>query len=333
MRDYNYEENWTKLLTPQIVACLTQIHEYRGEQRVLLDRYQDTFTKLVDRSFMQSLECSCTIEGVRITRERLKIILQNNVVLISREEQEVAGYRDVLKLIHENNDYISVKPAYIMQLHRNLYKFLDMDLGGKVKKEKEESFDKLCEAYSNARSHTNADPLLVMSMFLYDFMYMEPFVDGNAKMSRLLALLLLYKADHLVGKYVSLESILEKKVDDIQDSFRKSRTSLDKGDIDYHPFVLSMLELILSSYEKLSQQTKQVDDKKMSKPNYIEELVKKHAGTITKTEILNQLIGISQTTIQRTLTELVKEEKIKKIGEGRYTKYIWNQSEKKVQED
>ena len=143
-------------------------------------------------------------------------------------------------------------------------------------------------------------------------------------MSRLLTLLLLYQNDYIVGKYISLEKLIEKTKDSYYEALQDSSLGWMDDENNYEPFVKYVLGIITAAYREFFDRARIVEEKKVPKPDRIEELIKNHLGTITKTEIMENTPGISQTTVQRTLTELVKEGKITKIGGGRYTKYTWN---------
>lgn len=348
MKEFDYIEKWKKLLTPDIVNYLTTIHEYRGEQRLIAERHADVLESLVEVARIQSTESSNKIEGIYTSDERLKKIVLDKTMPKTRNECEIAGYRDVLNTIHESFQHIPIRDTFILQLHRDLYRFENANDGGKFKTsdniieeedsqgnkfvrfrplpawETPEAIANLCAAYNEAVNRSEADPLLIIPMFIIDFLCIHPFNDGNGRMSRLLTLLLLYQHDYIVGKYISLEKLIEKTKDGYYEVLQKSSIGWTEDENDYEPFVKYMLGIITAAYRDFFERAKMVEEKKIPKPDRIEELIKNHVGTITKSEIIENTPGISQTTIQRTLTELVKKEKIIKIGGGRYTKYTWN---------
>lgn len=348
MRNYDYREKWEKLLTPRVVRYLTTIHEYKGEQRLIAARHADILVDLIEVAKIQSTESSNKIEGIYTSDERLKKIVLDKTMPKSRNEQEIAGYRDVLNSIHENSEHIPVRSTFILQLHRDLYKFGSSEQGGMFKSvdniieeqdtegnrqvrfnpvtawETPESVDRLCEAYHYAVNYAEADPLLLIPMFILDFLCIHPFKDGNGRMSRLLTILLLYKSDYIVGRYISIERLIEKTKDSYYAALQESSDKWHEGENDYEPFVIYLLDVIAAAYREFFDRTRLIEEKKIAKPDRVEEEIKNTIGTITKTEIMERVTGVSQTTIQRTLTELVKRGKIKKIGNGRYTKYVWN---------
>ena len=170
MRNYNYQEKWEKLLTPKIVKYLTTIHEYKGEQRLIANRHADVLTDLIEAAKIQSTESSNKIEGIYTSDERLKKIVLDKTMPKSRNEREIAGYRDVLNTIHESNEHIPVRSTFILQLHRDLFRFNPVPAW-----ETSESVERLCEAYHYAVNHTEADSLLLIPMFILDFLCIHPF--------------------------------------------------------------------------------------------------------------------------------------------------------------
>ena len=347
MRKYDFQNEWQKLLVPDIVALLTQIHEFKGEQNLFIEANSDTLTQLVEVAKIQSTEASNKIEGIYTSDERLKKIVLDKTTPRTRNEQEIAGYRDVLATIHESYEYIPLRPTMILQLHRDLYKFSGMSIGGNYKNsdnviaetdsagnrfvrfqpvpawETPEAIDFACKAYDEA-VQSGADPLLVIPMFILDFLCIHPFNDGNGRMSRLLTLLLLYRSGYIVGKYISIEKVIEQSKETYYETLQQSSVGWHENQNDYAPFVRYMLGVIVAAYRDFSSRVQVLVTSGMSKPDRIREVIKDTLGKITKAEIMEKCPDISQVTVQRTLIELQKKGEIIKLGGGRYTAYIWN---------
>lgn len=345
MRNYDYREKWHKLLTPEIVKKLTIISEYKGEQRLFIEAHQDELNDLVEIAKIQSTEASNRIEGIFTADDRLKNLVQAKTAPRNREESEIAGYRDVLNTIHENYDYIPISSNYLLQLHRDLYKFLGSVDGGKFKtsdniiRETDESgnkhvrfrpvpewetalsVDELCNAFRDARGEV--DPLILNGMFILDFLCIHPFDGGNGRMSRLLTLLLLYQSGFIVGKYISIEKIIEESKETYYEALQDSSIKWHENENDYKPFVNYLLGVIIYAYKEFESRVKLVTDPNLSKTDRVREIIRNHIGTITKTELMEMNPDISDTTIQRALADLLRSGAIKKIGGGRYTKYVW----------
>ena len=204
MINFDYTEKWKKLLTPEIVGYLTTIHEYKGEQRLIAKRHADVLESLVDVAKIQSTESSNKIEGIYTTDERLKKIVLDKTMPKTRNEREIAGYRDVLNTIHESFAHIPIRDTFILQLHRDLYKFESAaSNGGKFKSvdniieeedangnkfvrfrplpawETPEAMIELCTAYNEAINRSEADSLLIIAMFVIDFLCIHPFNDDH----------------------------------------------------------------------------------------------------------------------------------------------------------
>ena len=344
MREYDYKKIYTKLLTPEIVQLLAQIHEHKGEHAKV---QEDELTHLIEIARIQSTEASNRIEGIYTSDDRLQKLVKDKTTPRNRSEKEIAGYRDVLATIHESYDYIPVKPGMILQLHRDLYKFSGMSIGGNYKTsdnviEEEDAqgnkhvrfqpvaawetsmaMEKLCESYNELCKSGQYDPLLMIPVFVLYFLCIHPFNDGNGRMSRLLTLLLLYRAGYNVGKYISIEKLIERTKGAYYDDLQESSANWYEEENDYIPFVTYQLGVILAAYREFSERVKVVTES-TRKPNRVRDIIHRHLGKITKAEIMAQCPDVSQTTIQRALNDLVKSGEVIKIGGGRYTSYTWN---------
>lgn len=348
MREFNFKTEYNKLLTPEVVAYLTQIHEYKGQQNRFIEAKADALSDLLEVAKIQSTEASNRIEGIITTDDRLKKIVRDKTMPKTRGEKEIAGYRDVLATIHESHDFIPPKPSIILQLHRDLYKFSGKAIGGSFKNsdnviaeelpdgqrivrfepvpawETPEAVTALCNAFEEAMRDTELDPLLLIPMFILDFLCIHPFNDGNGRMSRLLTLLLLYRSGYIVGKYISIEKLISDTKETYYEALQASSYNWHEGTNDYAPFVTYMLGILVAAYRDLESRIELLTAKGLSKPDRVREIIKNHLGKITKSEIMEQCPDISQITVQRALADLLKSGEIIKLSGGRYTSYTWN---------
>ena len=254
----------------------------------------------------------------------------------------------MLATIHESFDYIPPKSSMILQLHRDLYKFSGASYGGNYKTadnviaetdaqgnktvrfqplpawETPEAVDSLCRAYEEAVGKGELDPLLLIPMFILDFLCIHPFNDGNGRMSRLLTLLLLYRVGYIVGKYISIEKLIEESKETYYETLQQSSQGWHEGTNDYAPFVRYTLGVVAAAYRDFSTRVQVLAVSGMSKPERIREIIKGTLGKVTKADIIQQCPDISKITIQRTLADLKKSGEILKLSGGRYTAYIWN---------
>ena len=233
-------------------------------------------SELLEIALIQSTEASNRIEGIVTTDDRLKKIVMNKTTPKGRSEREIAGYRDVLTTIHENYDYIPIKPGMILQLHRDLYRFSNSPIGGSFKNsdniiaeqlpdgtkrvrfqpvpawETAEAIDTICDAFQKALDDAEMDPLLLIPMFILDFLCIHPFNDGNGRMSRLLTLLLLYRSGYFVGKYISIERLIADSKETYYEALQDSSMQWHEGENDYLPFVRYMLGIVIAAYREFS---------------------------------------------------------------------------------
>lgn len=348
MRNYDYSEKWVKLLTPDIVSLLTQIHEFKGEQTLFIEAHADVLTSLMGIAKIQSTVASNSIEGIFTSDDRLMKLVKDKTIPRNRNEEEIAGYRDVLNTIHNSYEHIPPKASIILQLHRDLYKFSGSGMGGTYKNtdnviaeddgaghkfvrfqpvpawETPQAIEQLCKAYEDSVSNGKVDPLLAIPMFVLDFLCIHPFHDGNGRMSRLLTLLLLYRSGYIVGKYISIEKLIEESKETYYEVLHECSMNWHENENTYEPFVKYLLGVVVSAYREFSSRVMVLASSGLSKPERIREIIRESLGKFTKAELVEKCPDISTTTVQRTLNELLKKGEIKKIGGGRYTAYVWD---------
>lgn len=346
MHEYDFINRPKDLLTPEVVAILSRLHECRGRQELFIEAEPDVLTALLEVAKVQSTEASNRIEGIYTTDERLRALVQEKVQPRNRNEEEISGYRDVLATIHESYEYIAPRPNNILQLHRDLYSFSSSAVGGAYKNsdniiaEKKadgteavrfrpvpafqtaEAIHDLCDKYNEAIEAGTYDPLVLMPIFILDFLCIHPFNDGNGRMSRLLTLLLLYRAGFIVGKYISIEMLIEKSKDSYYEALQESSQNWHEGGNNYMPFLKYMLGIVVKAYNEFEDRVEHLRYRKISKPERIKAIIERTPGKITKKEIAQVCPDISLTTIERTLADLVSSGFINKVGEGRATAYV-----------
>jgi Fic family protein len=344
MRTLNYKETYRKLLTPEIVSYLAQIHEQKGQQNLFIEAHKDALTELLEIAKIQSTEASNRIEGIITTDDRLKKIVRNKTAPRNRNEREIAGYRDVLATIHENYDFIPVRPNMILQLHRDLYKFNNPGFGGNYKNsdniiaeeqpdgtklvrfqpvpawETPEAVETLCNRFNDAINDPDMDPLLLMPIFILDFLCIHPFNDGNGRMSRLLTTLLLYRSGFCVGKYISLEAKISKDKDLYYAALAASQTGWHEGKEDVVPFIKYLLGTILAAYRDFADRFALVETKR-SALETVRFAAQSKIGRFTKQDIRNLCPALSLSSVEGALRKLVEAGELKREGNGKNTCY------------
>ena len=346
MRLFDYKKEPEKLLTPEIVQMVSSIHEHKGKQELFLEANIDELKTLLEAALIQSTGASNRIEGIYTTDKRLEELVSQKAEPRNRSEQEIAGYREVLANIHESYEYIVPRPNLILQLHRDLYSYSQKAAGGSYKNsdnviaEKDaegnqkarfipvpafqtaEAMEELCREFWKAWEADHIDKLLLIPMFILAFLCIHPFNDGNGRMSRLLTLLLFYKAGYIVGKYISMEMLIEKTKETYYEALQASSTGWHENENSYEPFVKYYLGITLKAYNEFESRVEHLKNRTLSKPERIRAMIDQKIGKITKKEILDACPDISKTTVERTLTELVKSGYIAKVGSGPATGYV-----------
>lgn len=345
MRVFDYLVIEKTPLPSDIVSYLTQIHEFRGKQDLYSHQQPEMLEALLMIAKIQSIGASNRIEGISTTEKRLHELAKQSVVPKNRNEKEIAGYQNVLETIHDSYAYIPVTSNIILQLHRDLYRFSESSLGGHFKIsdniieeigpdgqhsvrftpmsafETPAAMDGLCTAYTDAISHPKIDPLILVPLFILDFLCIHPFNDGNGRMSRLLTLLLLYQNNFTVGKYISMEALIEKAKDTYYDVLQESSVNWIDNDNQIWPFVRYLLGIILAAYRELDLRMGSVEQVSLTKQQRIRLAVDRQIGLFTKRTLLNQCPDIAKITVEKTLAEMKAEGLIEPVGMGRSAKW------------
>lgn len=344
MAQFEYEKTLDMLMIPEVVSALGDIRELKGKTASLSALNPETFSALIEVAKIQSTGASNRIENISTSDKRLRELMTNKTDPKNRDEREIAGYRYVLDEIHESHDNIPVTPNVILQLHRDLYRFSGDSHAGKWKDSDNviaertaegelvarfiptsaagtpTAVERICREYSRQVDDGTYDPLLASLIFVFDFVSIHPFNNGNGRMSRLLTLLLMYRNGYDVGKYVSIEKEIENSKESYYEALSASSTGWQNGDNDYVPFVTYMLGIVTACYRELESRFSVV-----ALPAGNEESIRaffdRLIGTATKREIMDANPNMSQRTLERILAKLQDEGVVEKVGAARSTAY------------
>ena len=339
--DYSFLKD--KAWDNEIVGYLSQIHEQKGKQVLYLRQKPADVEKLVEIAKIQSTESSNEIEGIRTTDTRLRQLMSEKTTPRTRDEREIAGYRDVLNTVHENFEYIPLTSNYILQLHKIMFSHTDSAFGGSFKNvqnyisattadgrtyalftplapyETPEAMRELCDAYNFAIGEGKVDPLLIIPCFIHDFLCIHPFIDGNGRMSRLLTTLLLYRCGYEIGKYISLEAKIARTKESYYDALEASQTGWHEAQDDPTVFIKYLLGTIIAAYRDFEERMELVATSPL---DTVRNAVKTRIGKFTKAEIAELVTSMSATSVERHLRTLCASGEIEKRGGGRSTYYI-----------
>ncbi|MBU2446576.1 MAG: Fic family protein [Bacteroidetes bacterium] len=327
-------------ITHNILQTIRLIGEYKGKQDLFKEQSPQLLNTLRQTAIIQSIESSNRIEGISAPLERIKAIAAEKTIPANRSEQEIAGYRNVLNTIHSSYEHITVSSNVVLQFHRDIYaltaipsgkwKTTDNEIaevypdGSKVVRfkplsafETPSAMDKLHTLFETEINKSNVEPLLLIAAYILDFLCIHPFKDGNGRMSRLLTLLLLYKSGYEVGRFISLEKLIEDNKDSYYDVLNKSSQNWHEGKHNLIPWWEYFLGILLKAFKDFERRVGVITTTKGAKREMVFDVVNHLPKQFQFGDIEKACPGISRPTINRALTELRDLGKIKCIKSGR----------------
>lgn len=344
MRTFNYSDIKNQKWDSEVLGLIAAIYKEAGKQELYLKQRPEELEKLVEIAKIQSTEASNAIEGIVTTSTRIRQLVEEKTTPKNRDEQEIAGYRDVLNIIHESFDAIPISQSYILQLHKMLYSHMNNPMAGKTKSvqnyisatypdgnvetlftpmapyETPEALDMICEEYNRVIGNMEVEPLIAIPIFIHDFLCIHPFNDGNGRMSRLLTTLLLYRNGFYVGKYISLEAKIAKNKDLYYEALDQAQTGWHEGTEDAVPFIKYLLGTILAACKDFEDRFALVETK-LSALETVNRASMNKIGRFTKQDIRELCPSLSVSSIEGALRKLVKAGELKKEGAGKNTCY------------
>ncbi|MBE6131468.1 MAG: Fic family protein [Erysipelotrichaceae bacterium] len=344
MRTFNYskikEEKWDS----EILSLIAAIYKEAGKQEMYLKQKPEQLEKFVEIAKIQSTEASNAIEGIVTTNTRIKQLVAEKTTPKNRNEQEIAGYRDVLNIIHESFDAIPITKNHILQLHKILYSHMNNPIAGKTKTVQNYisatypdghvetlftplsptdtpiALESICNEYNRVIGNMEVEPLIAIPTFIHDFLCIHPFNDGNGRMSRLLTTLLLYRCGFYVGKYISLEAKIAKNKDLYYYSLNESQYNWHEGEENKVPFIKYILGTILSAYKDFEERFNLIETKK-SALEIVREATYLKIGKFTKQDIKELCPSLSISSIEGALRKLIGLGEINRVGQGKNISY------------
>ena len=345
MRAFNYSliKDWK--WDSELLGYIAAIYKEAGKQELYLKQRPEELEKLVEVAKIQSTEASNAIEGIVTTSTRIRQLVEEKTTPRNRHEQEIAGYRDVLGIIHESFDAIPITQNYILQLHKILYSHINNPIAGRTKNvqnyisatypdghtetlftplspfETPDALDRICGEYNRVIGNMELEPLIAIPVFVHDFLCIHPFNDGNGRMSRLLTTLLLYRSGFYVGKYISLEAKIAQHKDLYYDALAASQIGWHEGTDDPVPFIKYLLSTILAAYRDFEDRFALVEAKR-SALETVRLAAQNKIGRFTKQDIRELCPSLSLSSVEGSLRKLVEEGELKREGKGKNTFYF-----------
>jgi Fic family protein len=332
-------------ITQNILQTVRRIAEYRGKQDLFKEQSPQLLETLRLAAIIQSTESSNRIEGITAPLERIKDLVVKKTDPKNRSEQEIAGYRDVLNTIHSNYSNIPFTTGIVLQFHRDLYKFSSGD-GGKWKPvdneisetqpngtkfvrfkpvpafQTPEAMEKLQAQFDALSQKGDIEPLLLIASYVLDFLCIHPFLDGNGRMARLLTLLLLYKAGYEVGRYISLEKMVEETKESYYGTLQQSSQGWHKGKHAILPWWEYFLGvMLLGAYREFEGRVGLVTSRRGSKTEMALDTIRRFMGDFTIRDVQERCPNIGVDLLRRILREERAAGRLECLGRGPTAKW------------
>jgi Fic family protein len=321
---------------------LNDLAEAKGKQELYTRQSPQVLKALREMALVQSVESSNRIEGVTVAADRLRPLVLGHARPKDRSEQEIAGYRTALNLIHTKADSLQITPALIRRLHQlcqegsgdaGQFKKVDNEVielqSGAAPiirfkcvsaKATPAAVDELCLVYRHAIDQDRIPPLIAIGALILDFLCIHPFRDGNGRVSRLLTLLALYQHGYEVGRYISLERLVEEAKEDYYHVLQKSSQRWHGSKHDLLPWLNHFLAIARRAYGEFEQRAGQVKAPRGAKTALVEAAIDAQLGLFSVADIQQACPGVSLDMIRHLLQRL-KGTKVECVGRGHTAKW------------
>ena len=332
------------MLGPLHAASLRAIGEYKGRQEVYVRQSPEALELMRKLATIESIESSNRLEGIVAGRQRIEGMALRSTRPKGKSEQEIAGYRDALALIHERWGSLPFSEEVIRRLHALLFSYMP-EKGGRWKEEDNyiierapdgresirfrptsardtpEAMRQLVERFDEL-SRRGDDPLIVIPLAVFDLLCIHPFASGNGRMARLLTLLLLYRSGYVVGRYISLERVFEETKETYYDALGASSRGWHEGAHDIMPWLTYFWGVMMRAYREFEARVGTVTTGYGSKTEQIELAVGRRTGPFAISDIERECPGISRDMVRHVLRRLRDEGRIISTGVGRGARWV-----------
>ena len=337
------------LFAPQDLATLRQLGEHRGRQELFVQQRPEVLESLRTVAKVESSESSNRLEGIHVQKSRIKALILEDTRPRNRSEQEIAGYRDALNLIHESAKEMPFSNNVLLQLHRMIYSFLPQE-GGRFKSLDNEIVEKNEQGevvrvrfkavpaiatadYMNVLTHRYRteveaavhDPLMMVPSAILDFLCIHPFTDGNGRVARLLTLQLLYQAGYEVGRYISLERLFEQTSTSYYETLEASSKNWHEGEHDPMPWIRYFWGVLTKGYDEFEARVGLIGSGRGSKTQQVRAAVERKVTPFAISELVRDCPGVSKEMIRKVLRQMREEGLVEVVGHGRGARWVGTQ--------
>jgi len=327
-------------ITPRMLRSVRAIAEAKGQEALYHKPVPQALESLRQVALIQSTESSNRIEGIYAEHARIVALVQEKATPQNRDESEIAGYRKVLAMIHEHAHDMDFTPNLLLQLHRDLYQFTGVPGGiwkatdneitetlpGGNKRvrfvptpawQTEDAMRELHERFRDLREAHVHDPLVMIPAYVLDFLCIHPFRDGNGRMARLVTLLLLYREGYNVGRYISLEKLVEDTKEGYYETLGKASRGWHEGTHDASAWMEYFLGVMLEgAYQRLFERVGDLTVSRGAKSKMVVDAIRGKQGPFTVTQLLEACPTVSVDLIRRILQEMKNAGEVAPMGRG-----------------
>ena len=322
-----------------ILQSVRQLGEFKGRQALYAQQTPQLLEALRQAAVVQSTESSNRIEGVIASLARIQELVAQKSTPRDRSEQEIAGYRDVLQTIHASHEHIPLTSGVVLQLHGDLYRYTSVG-GGHWKTSDNEiverhpdgthivrfrpvaawatgiQMDELHIRFAEEKRSQASEPLLLIAAYVLDFLCIHPFLDGNGRMARLLTLLLLYQAGYEVGRYISLEKVVEDSKESYYAALGRSSQGWHEGQHDLEPWTEYLLGTFLAAYRDFEARVGTLSSARGAKTNMVLEAFERLPAQFRMVDLERACPSVTRDMIRVVLGRLKTEGRVEAIGKG-----------------
>ncbi|MCI5105917.1 MAG: Fic family protein [Pseudomonadales bacterium] len=330
--------------SPAQAATLRAIGECRGRQALFYQQAPEILKQLRESAVIESAESSNRLEGITVRKGRLAPLIEKTTDPRDRSEQELAGYRDALGLIHDNAHDMTMSPNIVLQLHQTLFRYLP-NPGGQWKATNNEivetgvdgerrvrftptpahlvpaHMEQLASQFNTLRAQETYDPLLLIPLLVLDFLCIHPFTDGNGRIARLITLKLLYQAGYEVGRYISLERVIEDSKESYYETLGQSSQGWHEAQHDPMPWLNYFWGVLLAAYREFEKRVSVLPAGRGSKTEQVRLAVINRTTPFAISEIEAECKSVSHDMVRHVLRQMKEEGVIRAIGRGRGAKW------------
>lgn len=322
------------------VQALVGLGHRVGTQALYSAQQPEALDALRQTAIIASTISSNRLEGIEIEQGRMAELMQPSARPRTRSEQEVSGYKSALELIHDSHEHMPIAPNILLQLHKMLYRYHASDGGhfkrqdntivettpdGKVRVRFEPTsamatpwaIDQMCKTYGFTTQDASREALVCVPLFILDFLCIHPFADGNGRVSRLLTLLLLYQTGHHVGRYISLERIIEDTKEGYYAALEASSVGWHEDGHDPLPWLEYFWGMLTAAHAEFEERVTTMLDASVSKVDQVELVVLSMRSSFKLADVKARLPNVSDSTITKVLGALRKSGRLRLEGRGR----------------